>query len=237
VRILLGNDAAALRNLFARPQLDARLAAFVMPHLANTQLAKPAVAALRAMGPDVVGLLADVMLNEAQPLPVRRRVPHVLRAMRGPRVASALTRALSADALDVRYRAALALLEITRDDRELVPDAKEVFSLALKEVERGPLSEGSTDHMFALLALCTTRGSIELVRQALKTDDRKLRGTALEYLESLLPEAARSPLVQALAERPEPRERATRTELQLLEELKRSIRADLTPPTLAGDPD
>jgi hypothetical protein len=112
-----------------------------------------------------------------------------------------------------------------------------VFTLALKEVERGPLSEAASDHMFALLSLCTTRGSIELVRQGLKTDDRKLRGTALEYLESLLPEAVRSPLVQALAERPEPRDSVTRTELQLLEELKRSIRADLTPQTLAGDPD
>lgn len=237
VRILLGNDAAALRALFSREKLDPRLAAFVMPHLANTQLAKPAVAALRAMGPDVVGLLADVMLNDAQPLPVRRRIPHVLRAMRGPRVATALTRALSADALDVRYRAALALLEVTRDDRDHVPEAKEVFTLALKEVEQGPLSETGIDHVFALLSLCTARGSMELVRQGLKTDDRKLRGTALEYLESLLPEAVRSPLVQALAERPEPRERATRTELQLLEELRRSIRADLTPQTLAGDPD
>lgn len=237
LRVLLGNDAAALRTLLSRADLDPRLAAFVMPHLASTQLAKPAVAALRAMGPDVVGLLADVMLNEAQPLAVRRRIPHVLRSMRGPRVASALTRALAADALDVRYRAALALLEVTRDDRALVPEAKDVFTLALKEVERGPLSEGATDHMFALLALCTTRGSIELVRQGLKTDDRKLRGTALEYLESLLPEAVRTPLVQALAERPEPGERATRTELQLLEELKRSIRADLAPQALAGDPD
>jgi len=91
--------------------------------------------------------------------------------------------------------------------------------------------------MFALLSLCTTRGSLELVRQGLKTDDRKLRGTALEYLESLLPEAVRGPLVQALAERPEPRDSIARSELELLEELKRSIRADLLPQTLAGDPD
>jgi len=237
VRVLLGNDSAALRTLLSRSSLDARLAAFVMPHLANTQLAKPAVAALRAMGTDVVGLLADVMLNDAQALAVRRRIPHVLRSMRGPRVASALIRALSAEALDVRYRAALALLEVTREDRELLPEAKDVFTLALKEIERGPLSEAGSDHMFALLSLCTTRGSLELVRQGLKTDDRKLRGTALEYLESLLPEAVRGPLVQALAERPEPRESGARSELQLLEELKRSIRADLSPQTLAGDPD
>jgi hypothetical protein len=237
VRVLLGPDSPAIRVLLARPELDSRLAAFVVPHLAEEPLAKPTLLALRAMGPDVMGLLADVMLSVHQPLAVRRRVPHVLRALRGSRVVSALTRALSADALAVRYRAALALLEVTRDDRTVLPEAKDVFTLALAEVERGPLSQEGSDHVFALLALCTTRGSLELVRQGLKTDDRKLRGTALEYLESLLPEAVRGPLVQALAQRPEPREGELRSETQLLNELKRSIRADLSPQTLAKEPD
>jgi hypothetical protein len=237
VRVLLGQDLAAIRALLARPELDLRLAAFVVPHLASESLAKPALSALRAMGPDVTGLLADVMLSTHQPLAVRRRVPHVLRALRGPRVASALIRALSADALEVRYRAALALLEVTLDQRELLPEAKEVFTLALAEVERGPLSQEASDHLFALLSLCITRGSLELVRQGLKTEDRKLRGTALEYLESLLPEAVRVPLVQALAERPEARIGELRSETQLLDELKRSIRADFSPQALAGEPD
>jgi len=161
----------------------------------------------------------------------------VLRALRGTRVASALTRALSADPLEVRYRAALALFEVTRDERALLPEAKDLFGLALTEVERGALSQQASDHVFALLALATTRGSVELVRQGLKTDDRRLRGTALEYLESLLPEAVRAPLVQALSQRPEPRQGARRSETQLLDELKRSIRGDLSPQTLAGEPD
>lgn len=237
VRTLLGQDTAALRSLFARPSLDPRLAAFVIPHLASEQLAKPALHSLRNMGPEVVGLLADVMLSTAQPLAVRRRIPHVLRALRGPRVVSALTRALGAEALEVRYRAALALAEVTHDDRALLPDSKEVFALALSEVERGPLSQDASDHIFALLSLCLTRGSMELVRQGLRTDDRKLRGTALEYLESMLPEAVRSTLVEALAERPEPRSDVSRTETQLLDELKRSIRADFTPQALPGEPD
>ena len=237
VKVLLGDDLPGIRGLFGHADLDPRLAAFVVPHLANEQLAKPAVGALRSMGLEVVGLLADVMLNEQQPLAVRRRVPHVLRTLRGPRVASALTRALSVEALEVRFRAALALLEVTREDRALLPDAKEVFTLALAELERGPLSQGAIDHVFALLALCTTGGSLELVRQGLKTDDRKLRGTALEYLESLLPEAVRAPLVQALAQRPEPRAAEVRSEAQLLDELKRSIRVDLSPQALAGEPD
>jgi hypothetical protein len=129
------------------------------------------------------------------------------------------------------------LLEVALDQRELLPEAKEVFTLALAEVERGPLSQEASDHVFALLSLCITRGSLELVRQGLKTEDRKLRGTALEYLESLLPEAVRAPLVQALAERPEARVGELRSETQLLDELKRSIRADFSPQALAGEPD
>lgn len=237
VRMLLGHDLTAIRSVLSRPSLDPRLAAFVIPHLASDQLAKAALSALRSMGPDVVGQLADVMLSSSPPLAVRRRVPHVLRALRGPRVVSALTRALGAEALEVRYRAALALAEVTQEDRALLPDSKEVFALALSELERGPLSQDASDHVFALLSLSLTRGSMELVRQGLRTDDRKLRGTALEYLESLLPEAVRSPLVEALAERPEPRGDISRTETQLLDELKRSIRADFTPQALAGDPD
>ena len=237
VQVLLGRDTAAIRALLLRPELDPRLAAFAVPHLASEQLAKPTLTALRAMGPDVVGLLADAMLSTGQPLAVRRRVPHVLRALRGARVVSALTRALSADPLEVRYRAALALHEVTREERTLLPDAKDLFALALAEVERGPLSQAASDHVFALLALCTTRGSLELVRQGLKTDDRKLHGTALEYLESLLPESVRAPLVHALAQRPEPRLGALRSETQLLDELKRSIRVDLSPQTLAREPD
>lgn len=236
VRTLLSTDTGAIRGLLGRQDLDPRLAAFVVPLLADDLLVKPALTALRAMGQDVVGVLADVMLSDTQPLAVRRRVPHVLRTLRGPRVASALRRALTADSLQVRYRAALALLEVARDERELMPESEEVFALALHEIGRGPLTQDGSDHVFALLSLCTARGSVELVRQALKTDDRKMRGTALEYLESLLPETVRAPLVQALAERPEPRTQQ-RTETQLLEELRRSIRADVSPQTLASEPD
>lgn len=237
VRALLGRDVAAIRALLLRPNLDPRLAAFAVPHLASEQLAKATVTALRVMGTEIIGVLADVMLSATQPLAVRRRVPHVLRTLRGARVVSALTRALSADALEVRHRAALALLEVTRDERQLLPEAKDVFALVLQEIDGGPLSQEASDHVFALLALCTTRGSLELVRQSLKTDDHKLRGTALEYLESLLPESVRLPLVQALAQRPEARPTQPRTERQLFDELRRSIRADLSPQTLAREPD
>jgi hypothetical protein len=236
VRVLLGSDSSAIRALLGRPALDVRLAAFVAPHLGVDALAKSAVFALRSMGPTIAGLLADVMLSSSAPLALRRRIPHVLRTERGEAVAQALLRALSADALEVRYRAALALLEVVRDEPALRPEAKQVHALVLSEVGKGALSAAAFDHVFALLAL-STRGTLELARQGLLCEDRKLRGTALEYLESLLHESVRSAVVAALAARPEPRTDVPRSETQLLDELKRSFRPDISAPTLALEPD
>jgi hypothetical protein len=236
VRALLGSDSSAIAAVLGQPALDRRLAAFIVPQLGVDALAKPAVSALRSMGPAIAGLLADVMLSRSAPLAVRRRIPHVLRTGQSEAVVQALFRALSADALEVRYRAALALLEVVRSQQALRPDSKLVHALVLSELSNGPLSAAAFDHVFALLAL-SSRGSLELARQGLMSDDRKLHGTALEYLETILTDPLRSTLVTALASRPPPRNQAPRSESHLLDELKRSFRADMTAPKLALDPD
>ena len=51
-----------------------------------------------------------------------------------------------------------------------------------------------------MLALATTQNGVELVRQGLRSHDPKLRGTALEYLESLLPEGGRAQLLRELSD-------------------------------------
>lgn len=239
VRVLLGKDTQAIRELLAQPRLDSRLAAFVVPHLGNNELAKPAVIALRQMGESAFGALADAMHSSHNPAAVRRRVPHVLRSARGERAVRALFFALSADSLEVRYRAALALAEVVRDDKKLLPDRSHIEALVLTELARGPLDQAGLNHVFALLALTMHRGSLELARQGLLSQDRKLRGTALEYLESLLSETVRAPLLSALGELAGPRERASAPlpDSDLLEELRRSFQADISPPTLATDPD
>jgi len=238
VRVLLGNDPKAIRELLLGAPLDPRLAAFVIPHLGQDGLAKPAVEALRAMGSAALGVLAEAMHSTSLPAVVRRRIPHVLRSARGERVVRSLFGALSSDAIEVRYRAALALAEVIGDEREVLGEASEVYALVLNEVAKGPLNRASIDHVFALLALALKRGPLELARQGVLSEDRKLRGTALEYLESLLPETVRAPLVAALAEHAGPRDVAERqANTDLLEELRRSFRADLPAPSLGNDPD
>jgi len=238
VRVLLGTDPKAIKDLLSGGPLDGRLAAFVIPHLADDALAKPAVEALRAMGAEVLGVLAEAMHSQSLPAAARRRIPHVLRNARGQRVVHSLFWALSSDAIEVRYRAALALGEVTRDNRELLPEHSQIYALVLNEVARGPLDHAALDHVFALLALALNRGALELARQGVLSEDRKLRGTALEYLESLLPETVRAPLVAALAELAGPREVAEKqANADLLEELRRSFKAELIPPSLGAEPD
>jgi len=238
LRILVGNNIKAIRDLLSGPPLDPRLAAFVLPHLGQEALAKPAVEALRAMGPAVFGVLSEAMHSTSLPVVVRRRIPHVLRSARGDRVVHSLISALSCAGIEVRYRAALALSEVTRDERALLPEPQQVYALVLNEVARGPLDRATIDHVFALLALTLHRGSLELARQGVLSEDPKLRGTALEYLESLLPETVRAPVVAALAEHAGPREQAGKpANFDLLGELQRSFRADLPAPSLATEPD
>src|SRR6478609_600287 len=238
LRVLLGRDSKAIRALLSGPPLDPRLAAFVIPHLGQQSLAKPAVEALRAMGPAVFGVLVEAMHSTSLPIMVRRRIPHVLRTARGARAVHSLMGALSCTGIEVRYRAALALAEITREDRALSPEPEQVYALVLNEVAHGPLDRASIDHVFALLSLALHRGSLELARQGVLSPDPKLRGTALEYLESLLPETVRTPLIAALAAHAGPRDLAEKLpNVDLLGELRRSFRADLPEPSLATDPD
>ncbi len=239
VKLLLGSDVGQIRELLNGPPLDARLAAFVLPFLGRDDLAKPAVLALRNMGHGALGVLAEAMHSPSLPAIVKRRIPHVLRSARGDRVVRSLFWALSADAPEVRYRAALALAEVTREDKALLPDREQLDALVLSEIAQPPLTRPRIDHIFALLSLGMNRGALELARQGLLSDDRKLRGTALEYLESLLPEGVRSPLVTALGELVGPREEASEkhADVDLLDQLRRSFKADLAPPALATDPD
>ena len=237
VQTLLSGDVQAIHVVLSRPEPDPRLAAFVVPHLGRDVHAKSAVRALRGMGPAVAGALSDAMLSRSASLAVRRRIPYVLRSQRGEGVANALTRALSADVIEVRYRAALALHEVAGDEPALLPDKSQVYALALAELGHGPPNRASVDHVFALLALCITGGVLELARQGVLSEEPKLRGTALEYLASLLPESVRTPLIAALAKLSPVRRAAPRDSAELVDELKRSLKVDIRPPTLGSDPD
>jgi hypothetical protein len=86
----------------------------------------------------------------------------------------------------------------------------------------------SLEHVFMLLGLTLDRVSLRLAFKALHEKDERLRGTALEYLETVLPDEVRDAVWPFLGE--ERPMRAARSALDILADLRRVPEAPTTPP-------
>ena len=151
---------------------------------------------------------------------------------------------------DVRFQAARSLTEILEKNPGVVIDAARVFAAVEREAGVGrpvwesrrlldgvsstealsPLDEFVRDragtslaHVFTLLALVLPREPLQIAFRSLQTDDRQLRGTALEYLDGILPPAIRERLWPFLEAGP--RRRSTRPRDEVMAELLRSHRS------------
>ena len=85
------------------------------------------------------------------------------------------------------------------------------------------LPDRALDHVFTLLGLALAAEPVELARRALSTSDVRLRGTALEYLEHVVPEPIRTgiwPYLQAGRAQGQARKRSAS---EIVEELSRSF--------------
>ena len=92
----------------------------------------------------------------------------------------------------------------------------------------------STEHVFTLLALQLDRVSLRLAFKALHEKDDRVRGTALEYLATVLPDEVRDDVAAAFSERatPCPPERSA---VDILADLRRvSLAAPVAPGSQAG---
>ena len=79
----------------------------------------------------------------------------------------------------------------------------------------------SLAHVFTLLSLILPREPLQIAFRSLHTEDRYMRGTALEYIESVLPTSVRQPLWPYLDDS-RPSSRLTRPREEVLAELLRS---------------
>jgi ATP:ADP antiporter, AAA family len=210
--------------LTSQESLDPILVAPVVRLLARDDVSEDAVKALRATVAATVGQLTDALLDAAEDFAVRRRIPRVLAYCPSIRAVEGLMRGLADARFEVRFSCGRGLSRICSLDPTLSPQRENVYTAALEEIaiaER--LSEtprvldryedhgdstssdalwNSTDirleHIFRLLSLCLPREPLHVAFQALHTDDTYLRGTALEYLESILPTGIRENLLRFL---------------------------------------
>jgi ATP/ADP translocase len=215
---LRSGDKGLVRLVLRQPpSAPAALVAHLLPLLAQDDLFLEALRALRRMAPEVTGQLLDALLDPRQDPAVRRRVPRVLKVCATRRAVDGLVEGLHDELLDVREQCAIALASITGRNPELSVPRSAVFAVVLREV-KGAQGVLELDHVFTLLSLALEREPLQIALRAVRGTDRALRGTALEYLENVLPEGLREALWPSLGERA-PQPRAPRPRQDVMNEL------------------
>jgi AAA family ATP:ADP antiporter len=217
----------------------------VIELLAWDAVAPTAIRSLSAVAPAHTDVLLQHLLNPEEDFAIRRRLVNVLAATRSIPVFNGLLQALGDRRFEVRYRASRALSQMAGEIRGLVIDRERVLGVILKEleVERGvwesrqlidtaeeetsPMEaevlrdrvSRSLEHVFTLLSLLLPRETLRLAFHALHTADAYLRGTALEYLETVLPELVWHRLAPLLEEGEVPAAARQRGAAEALEDL------------------
>jgi AAA family ATP:ADP antiporter len=174
-----------------------------------------------------MGLLSDLLLDPSRDVGLRRRIPRILGSVPGQRSADALLAGLDDRRFEVRMQCARALVRVAGAlPRPTVPadrvlaciDRELAVGGVLWESHRQQLREpsdaewlddllrdkahGSLEYVFTLLSLLHDSAPLMAAFRSLHAEDRRMRGTALEYLEGLLPVRTRELLWDILQERP-----------------------------------
>ncbi|HEU0105011.1 MAG TPA: hypothetical protein VFT38_02490 [Vicinamibacteria bacterium] len=231
------------RGLHRAQAADSALAGHVIPLLARNDLFLDALRALRRSAAQTTGQLLDALLDPAQDVAVRRRIPRVLRRTTTQRAADGLLLGLADPHFGVRRQCALTLARITERESSVVVPRAAVFAATLRELEGAPgwaaeaepvsSEESNPDgvpqtpaerglaHVFTLLSLAVEREPLQIAYWAVLGADPGLRGTALEYLENVLPDDVRRGLWPHIGARARP-SRPSRPRQLLEQDLLRS---------------
>jgi len=221
IAALVEGDAQRVNAALQETPLDPDLASLVIPWLEPDETAQAAVVALRSVGTRIPGLLVDALLDAERPRKLRRRIPRVLRTTAHSRAVRGLADALFDAEFDLRSRSALALRDIARKHPELKPPRRVVLKAAARELELG--HDDAFNQVFSLLGLVLEEQPLELALRALGSSDDKLRGTALEYLEQVIPEPIRAAIWPYLKAGRGPRPALGRKPAEIADELRRSM--------------
>jgi hypothetical protein len=164
----------------------------------------------------ITGQLVDRLADESADVKLRRRLPRILAGAKNRLAREGLLRQLHDSRFEIRLRCGRALEKLVEQNPGFRPDPPAIFELVDRElavkqkpnVRRSGIEAAGDDHDFlmadevlrerasqslthicTLLALILPPQSVRLAFRALHTDDAKLRGVALEYLDSVLPKS------------------------------------------------
>lgn len=174
----------------------------VIPLLAWEPVADYAFFALRKVAEERIGELADALLNPGQNPAVRLGIARVLSVCVSQRAADSVVLALEDSCFEVRSQAARSLAAIMEKNPLVRVNDERIYSAVLAEVslKLEPVSR-RVSQVFSLLSLVLPREPLQIAYRGLQSSDRQLRGTALEYLEGVLPSGIRAGLWPLLVRR------------------------------------
>ncbi len=246
---LRSRDAPRVRAALTSGPLTPALVAHAVPLLAWDDVVSDALTALRRVAAEAAGLLVDHLVDRNEEFAVRRRLPLVLAASPTPRVVDGLFWGLEDQRFEVRYRCGRALSHLLELNPKLTLDRERTFAAVVREVQvdRGvwqshrlldsmedeewsPVvdevlrerASRSLEHVFTVLSLVLPRQPLKVAFRGLHTDDAMLRGTALEYLETALPETIRAALWPFLEDTRAATQRESRPTDEILSDLLQS---------------
>jgi len=230
--------------------LSPALVGYAIPLLAWDPVAQDVLIALRKVAEERIGQLVDALIDPNQDFSVRRRLARVFSVCVSQRAADGMLLGLDDLRFEVRYHCAHSLAAIVEKNPRVVIDPERVLTIVMRETAVGrPMWESrrildefdasedrsfvddfvrdragqSLAHVFTLLSLILPREPLQIAFHSLHTDDQQLQGTALEYLEGVLPPALRRSLWPYLEERaPKNRPASTRPKEEILADLLKS---------------
>jgi AAA family ATP:ADP antiporter len=233
--LLAGDAEATALVLRALPVPTTKaVAPFLIFLLAHKRLHIEALDALRRAAPMMTGQLIDALLDPSMDFVVRRRIPYALAACTTQRAADGLLLGIGDERFEVRYACGRALMKLSEANPNIVISRQKIVQAILIEVDlKAPgaalpefeadlsgIEEASAlvddllardrvdrtlEHVFTILGLHLEREPMRMAYRALRHPDVRHRGTALEYLQTILPHDIRDavwPLVGALAPLP-----------------------------------
>jgi hypothetical protein len=238
IAALRGGDRRAVEQVLGVDDPLPPLAPFVIPLLARPEHRQAAAQYLTRLAPRVLGQLVDAVLDPAVPSLARRRIARLLRGQPSQRVVEGLIQGLADERFEIRYECGIALVRVTDKDPSLTIPQAPILEAVRRElaIEREILEEEEDDdeserpftavlrdrasrgleHVFTILSLMLDRDPLRIAWRALNTEDDNLRGTALEYLENVVPPQIREALWPYLQreQAPTSKQRRTREEIE-----------------------
>lgn len=243
-----GERDQVLKVLRREEPLVTGLVGHVIPLLAWSPVAADAATALRKVAEAHIGQLTDALVDPNQDFAVRRRLARVFAVCSSQRAADSLMLGLEDLRFEVRFQCGRSIAAIIDRTPKVAVERERILQVILREVAVGrPVWESrklldalepgdgpgfvdelvrdragqSLSHVFTLLSFVLPKEPLLIAFRGLHTADQNLRGTALEYLEGVLPHEIRQRLWPFLEDR-RPAAPSTRPRDEILADLLRS---------------